>query len=190
MGPLPLTEEGNRFILNVVDHLTRYAVVVPLKTKKAEEVARAIRDHVMGHYGPPKIILSDNGREFRNAVVKKLAVGMGAKLKNITIYHPSSNGLVERSNAQIQMALRGIRETVPGDWDQHLRIAQLAVNSAYCRTLGDTPFFVVHRRDPTFPEAAWIEPEGSSFNPDMDAIATQRIYEYVQKRLKVAADAQ
>ena len=189
IGPLQVTEAGNKYILNVVCFLTRYAVVAPLKSKHAEDVAQALRDHVIGHYGPPKMILSDNGREFRNEVVQRLATRMGVRLANTTIYHPSSNGLVERSNAQVQMILRGLIESLGADWDSCLKIAQLAMNSAYNRQLGDSPFFIVHRRDPIFPEAAWVG-SSSKYNPDLEAAATQKIYAYVRQKLSAAADYQ
>ena len=44
IGPLDLTEKGNKYILTCVDYLTRYTITVPLKTKGAKEVAEAIWD--------------------------------------------------------------------------------------------------------------------------------------------------
>lgn len=39
LGPLPLTEAGNKYTLTCVDYLTLYTVVAALKNKEAAEVA-------------------------------------------------------------------------------------------------------------------------------------------------------
>lgn len=56
-----------KFILNYQDHLTKYVVLLPLKTKTAEEVADNILD-IFCLFGAPNILHSDNGREFCNQV--------------------------------------------------------------------------------------------------------------------------
>uniref|UniRef100_T1HDF1 Integrase catalytic domain-containing protein n=1 Tax=Rhodnius prolixus TaxID=13249 RepID=T1HDF1_RHOPR len=37
----PLSSRGNRYLLTMVDHFTRYAEVVAMRTQTAEETARA-----------------------------------------------------------------------------------------------------------------------------------------------------
>lgn len=56
-----------KFILNYQDHLTKYVVLRPLKTKTANEVADVLLD-VFCLFGAPNILHSDNGREFCNQV--------------------------------------------------------------------------------------------------------------------------
>jgi len=56
-----------RFIFNYQDHLTKYTILRPLKTKTAEEVAYNLVD-VFTTFGAPTLLHSDNGREFCNKV--------------------------------------------------------------------------------------------------------------------------
>ncbi|KAJ8875458.1 hypothetical protein PR048_023353 [Dryococelus australis] len=49
-----------KFILNYKDHLTKFVVLLPLKTKKAHEVADIILD-IFCLLGAPNILHSDNG---------------------------------------------------------------------------------------------------------------------------------
>ena len=57
-----------RFILNYQDHLTKYVILRPLKTKTADEVASHVVDIFCMR--APTVLQSDNGREFSNKVVK------------------------------------------------------------------------------------------------------------------------
>lgn len=51
------------WIFHAKDHLTKFTYAVPLKTKRCEEVAEAIRT-MFYNYGPPQVLQHDQGREF------------------------------------------------------------------------------------------------------------------------------
>ncbi|ROT80449.1 hypothetical protein C7M84_000844 [Penaeus vannamei] len=107
MGPFPLTERGNQYILVIVDFLTRFAVVRALPNKYAETVAEAVSE-VFADLGIPQTVLTDQGREFRNEILKEMAKHMQFQHHKITAYHPASNGLCERTNQQVLNILRGM----------------------------------------------------------------------------------
>ena len=56
-----------RFILNYQDHLTKFVQLRPLKSKSAEAIAEALVQ-IFHIFGAPKILHTDNGREFANKV--------------------------------------------------------------------------------------------------------------------------
>ncbi|KAJ8882186.1 hypothetical protein PR048_018674 [Dryococelus australis] len=56
-----------KFILKYQDHLTKFVVFQPLKTKTAVEVADIILD-IFCLLGTPNILHSENGREFCNKI--------------------------------------------------------------------------------------------------------------------------
>ncbi len=66
---LPQSQYGSRYLLVWVDRLTSYVVLTPLKDKTDTEVAKALVTHLFCPFSSPDIMLSDNGVEFRNAVV-------------------------------------------------------------------------------------------------------------------------
>ena len=67
----PLTSHGHRYALTAVCMLTGFTWCVPLKTKTAEEVAKAYMDHIYSNFGGSIKILTDNGTEFKNKLSKK-----------------------------------------------------------------------------------------------------------------------
>ena len=62
------TPRGNKYLLTLVDLYTKWVEAVPIPSKSAMVVARALFYNLFSSLGAPKRILSDNGREFCNQV--------------------------------------------------------------------------------------------------------------------------
>jgi hypothetical protein len=45
VGKFP-TADGNKYILTIIDHFTRYPIAVPISSKKAPVVAQALKTHL------------------------------------------------------------------------------------------------------------------------------------------------
>ncbi len=93
------------WILTVQDHFTKFVWLKPLKNKTGLEVAKALYE-IMGMFGAPAIIQSDNGKEFRNSVITSLKT----LWPSIEIIHgrprrPQTQGSVERANGDVQNIL-------------------------------------------------------------------------------------
>jgi hypothetical protein len=61
-----------RFIINYQEHLTKFTILRPLKSKNAEEVAYQLMD-IFCIFGAPFILQSENVREFANKIIQNLA---------------------------------------------------------------------------------------------------------------------
>jgi integrase-like protein len=60
-----------RWILQLKDHFTKYCWAKPLEHKQSKEVCDSIRE-IFFLFGPPRILQSDNGREFVNELINSL----------------------------------------------------------------------------------------------------------------------
>ena len=60
-----------RFITNYQNHLTKFTILCPLKSKIAEEVACQLM-YIFCMFGAPFILQSDTGREFANKIIQNL----------------------------------------------------------------------------------------------------------------------
>jgi len=58
---------GFRYILRVVDHLSCYGYVAPLRQKESEEIGLALV-RIISTSIAPEVLQSDNGREVRSQV--------------------------------------------------------------------------------------------------------------------------
>ena len=67
VGPLNETPRGNKYILTCTDLFSKWPIAYPVPNKEAITVAR-IMVKIISTYGFPKIVLTDNGKEFCNKV--------------------------------------------------------------------------------------------------------------------------
>ena len=56
------------------DHLTKFVQLRPTKTKRAAEIAYLLMDIfcILAGGGAPRVLQSDNGREFANSIIEEL----------------------------------------------------------------------------------------------------------------------
>jgi hypothetical protein len=91
-----------RFIMNYQEHLTKFTIRRPLKSKTAEEVAYQLMD-IICMFGAPFILQSDNGREFANKIIQNLAeMWPGMKLVHGKQRCSRRQGSVDRSNQDVR----------------------------------------------------------------------------------------
>lgn len=89
MGPLPITDKGNQYILTIQDLLTKYSVAIPLDIATSLSIANAFAKKFICIYGAPKAILTDQGTNFLSALMRNLT-------KKFNIQHYSLSSPIER----------------------------------------------------------------------------------------------
>lgn len=147
LGPLPVTENGNVYILVVMDICTRYIIARPLQNKQSDTVARALVN-IFGDYGVASLIsfISDNGREFKNSLMHKITSALKIKHRFSTAFYPQSNGSAENSVKQVINTLRKMCGNDASSWDERLSIVQLCLNMKVKSRTGSTPFSLMYAR--------------------------------------------
>ncbi|XP_054272927.1 KRAB-A domain-containing protein 2-like [Macrosteles quadrilineatus] len=130
-----------KFILNYQDHLTKFVVLRPLKTKTADEVSDVLLD-IFCLFGAPYILHSDNGREFCNRVIENLARKWSAiKLVHGKPRHSQSQGSVERANQDVRDSLVAwMADNNTSGWANGLKIIQNTKNNSYHSGIKRTPY--------------------------------------------------
>ncbi|XP_037526429.1 uncharacterized protein LOC119403574 [Rhipicephalus sanguineus] len=98
IGPFPRSSKGNRWIIVCADYLTRFCETAALPSATAGEVSQFMLHYIILRHGPPRVILSDRGRQFTADVVEELLRLCASNLRHSTPYHPQTNGLTERTN--------------------------------------------------------------------------------------------
>ena len=71
------SSQGNCYALTGVCMLTRFTWCIPIRSKKAMDVARAYMQHIYSILGGSTKILTDNGTEFKNEVFKEVLQKLG-----------------------------------------------------------------------------------------------------------------
>lgn len=58
VGPLPITNAGNKYLLTFQAHLTKFSKAIPIQNQEAATVAKAFVTKIITEYGIPEKILT------------------------------------------------------------------------------------------------------------------------------------
>ena len=163
---LPKSQYGSQYLLVCVDHFSRFTVLSPLKDKSAKSVAHALVTQLFCPYSTPRVLLSDNGTEFRNEILQGICSQYNIKHTYTVAYHPSSNGLVERANRKILDALRPVVNSLHDDWEDWLPHIAACINSSVCESTGKSPHYILYGVDKNLPYDLLASPQYPVYNVD------------------------
>ena len=71
-GPLPTSEEGNKYILVIKDFKTKFVWLYAIKDKTAETIGNIIEKDLIPTFGAMKQLITDRGTEFKNSLMKEI----------------------------------------------------------------------------------------------------------------------
>ncbi|MGL5708809.1 MAG: reverse transcriptase domain-containing protein, partial [Aeromonas sp.] len=160
IGPLETTDNGNKYILTIIDNFSKCAQAFPLTDKKPNHIIDNLKRTII-NWTTPKTIISDNGCEFKNASIANFAQENNIKWKYSSPYHPQTNGVVERFNGTIITKLRKITRFGELQWDKYLQAAISAYSNSYMRAINMTPKEFTEGKTTTYPidiKLGWQKP--------------------------------
>ena len=150
-GPYAMAASGKKYVLVFVDHFTKWIELVPTSDMLAITVVRAFYERVICHHGVPKRLLSDNGPQFRSALVEALCRYFGIEKVFSSAYYPQGDGYAERMMRTMNNSLSVLCRESPYKWDGYVPGLQFAYNSSAHEALGYSPFEMNTGRIPRLP---------------------------------------
>lgn len=158
VGPLDLTEQGNKFIITMQDDLTKYSYAVPIPNHEARTIADEILKFIT-IFGIPECILSDNGTDFTSNIMKEL--NKLFKIKHIlsSPYHPQTNGALERSHMTLKEYLKHYINEKHTNWDEYVSLAMFTYNTHFHKTTNFTPHELLFGHKVVIPTTLNSKPE-------------------------------
>jgi len=118
--------------------------------KTQEEVARCLVSALS--FVCPKIIQSDNGREFDNALVNEMMDEWGIDYRHSLPRKPNVQGLVERSNAFVEAKINKFLGDNPDlNWVTCLPFVQYSINNTVNDSIKVSPAVALFKQ-PQWPE--------------------------------------
>jgi len=167
-GPLPATQNGNRYIMVIKDYLTKYVWLIPLQSKTAVEVAENFVTRFVCQAGIPDMVVSDRGNEFVNSLLKNVSSILGINRISTTPYNPRSDGFVENHNKTLKDQLFNYIDTLrQNDWDLFLPTVQLMYNTTVSLSTGYTPMLLMTGREGRMPSLNHMETVVGKLEPEM-----------------------
>ena len=151
VGPLTVGEDGNRYLITLIDHATGWAEAYPSRDRNAEAVIRVLERDYIPRHGPPAIVIHDNGKEFVNRAFLNYCEAWGIETRRTSIYHPETNGKVERFHRTLKNILRKLVNNQNNQWEKHLGSALLGHRQTVSDTTGYSPAFLHYGRRLGYP---------------------------------------
>ena len=175
---MPRSCRGDRYILCVIDEVTNYMIMAPIKQSKSEEVKEALINNVFSKYCIPDYMIMDLDSAFMSLLMNYLFKRLGIKIKTVAPYNHQSlqaeHGIKSLSNI-LTKHLTGSGEM----WPDYLPFATLAHNTYNSPNLSNySPYELVFGRKPKL----LLDLET---DPDIKVSVTYKeYYERLEKRLK------
>ncbi|KAF9761959.1 Gag-Pol polyprotein [Nosema granulosis] len=127
----------------MIDHFSKCAEAIPVYTKDMNTIVHLVDKYIVKKYGPQKVILTDNGREFKNQVCESFAKERNIIWRFGSPYKPTTTGPIERFYRTLVSKLREITGFGKYDWAKCVRKADNAYKQTYHRAIGCAPIEIM-----------------------------------------------
>ena len=118
-GPNREDRWGFRYSITYMDCLSHAVMIEPVRSLSHAEVRRAFAKCIFRSRTIPKMVRSDRGVEFRNAMMAEFCALMGVRQKFSMAMRPCEMGSNERMHQEVQKVLHVIiKEVVHGEGDE------------------------------------------------------------------------
>ena len=152
VGDLPVTKQGNKWILTMVDHFSRWPIGVAIPNRESATIARAVFDNLITMHGSPEKIISDQGKEFISKGMQELCKRWGIRKITTGGYNPTGNAACERFHKYLNASITILRsKDKPTDWDTYLQAVLFSYRVSVNDATGYSPYYLVNGRLPTVP---------------------------------------
>jgi len=146
VGLFPTSKGGYKYLLTAICSFTKYLVCMPIRDKVSVMVAEALMKHLYLVYGPPEILVHDQGGEFRSDVMTRLAALLDIQPSKITSHRPNSNGGVERVHSTLRTMFGKLVNDNQRNWCKLVPYVAYAYNTASHGTTSFSPFYLMYLR--------------------------------------------
>ena len=102
-----IMETEYKYIVDIIDHFSKWLWSYPINEKTAFQCLLCLKKYIYS-FGSPKIIHSDNGKEFKNSFFREFCELNDIKQIFSTPYNPQSHGAIEACHKEVQRIINSI----------------------------------------------------------------------------------
>ncbi|GBM13506.1 Transposon Ty3-G Gag-Pol polyprotein [Araneus ventricosus] len=150
LGPLVTSSKRNKELLVIIDNMTRFVRLCPVRDTSSKNVLKSVKSFVED-FGLPNRIISDRDYCFTSQEFQRFCGENGILHTLNSTSHPQGNGMVERIHRTILSTIvTSMEKDDQRDWDSKIKETERNLNNTVNKTLGKTPFEVLHGYVPRF----------------------------------------
>jgi hypothetical protein len=131
---------------------------IPIPTQDAETVTREFVQNIVLKYGIPEVILTEQGANFLSELFTNICKLLQIRKVQTTVFHPESNGSLERGHRILVEYLRHYIAEDQRDRDEWIAYATYVYNVTTHKATCYSPFELLFGHRARIPSALQAQP--------------------------------
>jgi hypothetical protein len=153
IGPLPTAQGNLKFTFVGVEYFTKWIEARAVSTITSKITQKFFWQNIVCRFGVPSELTVDNGKQFDSQDFRDFCFSIGTMPVFTSVYHPQSNGVVERANGKIFSAIKKrLLDDKKGKWADQLPEVVWALNTTECQATEFTPFHLLYGSEAMTPQ--------------------------------------
>jgi IS30 family transposase len=141
VGKLTPAQENYTFAIVIIEYFTKWVEAKLVTNIVSATIQKIFWQNIICRYRVSQQINIDNAKYFDSAMFKDFCHQVRMNVSFASVYHPQSNGAVERANAMIFDAIKKIlKGKKKGKWAEVMPRAVWSHNTTIYRATNFTPF--------------------------------------------------
>ena len=120
MGPFPIAMRQLKFLIVSIDYFTKWVEAKALANITEKNIRNFVWRNIICRYRIPKVLVSDNGKQFDNDSFREFCLQLGIKNHYSSPAHPQANGQVEVTNRSLLKIIKTRLKRAKGIWLEEL----------------------------------------------------------------------
>ncbi|XP_050280380.1 uncharacterized protein LOC126721382 [Quercus robur] len=151
LGPFPTGTRQMKFLVVGIDYFTKWVEAEPLAKITQQNVKNFVWKNIVCRFGVPRVLVSDNGRQFDNTPFREFCEQLGMKNHYSSPSHPQANGQAEVANRSLLKIIKTRLEGAKGIWPDELPGVLWAYRTTARTPTGETPFKLAYGSEAVIP---------------------------------------
>ena len=140
-----------KFLVVRIDYFTKWVEAKPLAKITQQNVKNFVWKSIVCRFGVPRVLVSDNGRQFDNSPFRDFCEQLGINNHYSSPSHPQANGQAEVANRFLLKIIKTRLEGVKGVWPDKLPGVLWAYRTTVRTPIGETPFKLAYGSEAVIP---------------------------------------
>ena len=137
------TYDELHYILVIMDGISQYLEITPLKGITSDSVINGMKRHWIGRHGTPQKFLTDQGSQMDGIDIRDMCLEFGIDKEHSSPHHPQGDGLSERTIGLAKQLFKStllIKHLGTKDWTTIISYVMIAWNTKKHSSTGFTPY--------------------------------------------------
>ena len=165
-------------ILVFQDHFMKYMLAYVNPDQTVKTITKFLYGGYISVFGALARLLSDKGASFMSSVIEEMCKILGMKQLQTMLYHPQTNGLVERLHQTIMCIIGKLEEDKNANWPSLLAEIVHTYNATQSTVTRYSPHYLMFGGQPRLPVNFVFPTIGSNETPTREAFV-KHVDEYI-----------